>query len=106
MTYAIVQPCSSLDIYAIDQLRLEISHNLDAGIKNIIVDCGHIELMNSSLLGVLAAILRQVHQRGAEMFLCSLNPQAQKTIELANLKNVFKMRSDCQGIKQQVSTVA
>lgn len=50
----------------IDQLRLEISHNFDAGIKTIILDCGHIELMNSSLLGVLVAILRQVHQCGAE----------------------------------------
>lgn len=105
MTHAIVQPTSVLEAHCIDQLRLEIGYILDVGTEIILLDCRNIEFMNSSFLGVLVAIFKQVQQHGAEIILCDLSPQAQRIIELANLNKLFKIYRNRQEFEQTLTSV-
>lgn len=95
MTYTVVQPTSLLEPRCIDQLRLEISYILDSGNKNILLDCRNIEIMNSSSLGILVAILKQAQRHNSEITLCALNAKSQHIIQLTGLDKLFNLYNTC-----------
>lgn len=105
MTYTVVQPTSLLDPQCIDQLRLEISYILDSGNKNILLDCRNIEMMNSSSLGILVAILKQAQRHSSEITLCELNVQSQRIIKLTGLDKLFNLYNTCQECETALMSV-
>ncbi|MDD2718022.1 MAG: STAS domain-containing protein [Candidatus Wallbacteria bacterium] len=61
--------------------------------KNIIMNFRDLTYINSSGIGLLVKILREVNGAGGELRLCSLQPAILEVFKITNLNQVFKIFS-------------
>ena len=90
----IIQPVGILDGIQGNKLRQEIQSLIQAGTKNILIDCEKIKFVDSSGLGVLVSIMRSVKQINGRFAICSVNDQVKMLLELTSMNKVLKIVTD------------
>ncbi len=86
----IVQPSGVLDGITANELRREIRNIAENGAEIILVDFQDITFINSSGIGVLVVMLRDIRFAGKKLFICSLSPQVKMLFELTKIDRIFK----------------
>jgi anti-sigma B factor antagonist len=84
------------------ELRENITHLLNSGVKIVLVDCQDVTFMDSSALGALVLAFKALRAAGTKLFLCSINEQVRILFELTGMDNVFEIFNSQDEFKQAV----
>ncbi|HUU45658.1 MAG TPA: STAS domain-containing protein, partial [Acidobacteriota bacterium] len=68
-----------------DQVRLRLQDHR----TQIVLDCEGLDFINSSGLGALVSVLKDVRLAGGRLVLCRLAPYVDEIFEITGLKRVF-----------------
>lgn len=101
-TVKIVQPSGILDSITANDLRREINDVVESGADIVLVDFQDVTFMNSSGLGALVAILKNVQSRGKKLFICSLSEQVKMIFQLTKMDRVFKPFTNRDEFEQKI----
>jgi anti-sigma B factor antagonist len=75
-------------------LRDMIREKLEAGKKKIIMNLAEINYIDSTGLGELVGVYRQVKSQGGELKLLNLNKKVSDLLQITKLYTVFDIHSD------------
>jgi anti-sigma B factor antagonist len=78
-----------VDVYTSPALRDELYRIIDGGAKQVTLDLGGMDFIDSSGLGVLVGALKRVRERDGDLQLRSLQPSTRKVLEITGLTQVF-----------------
>ncbi len=71
------------------KLRKKLYGLMNDKIKNVVVDLGNVECMNSEGLGTLVMALTSLRKAGGDLRLARVTPMVQETLAITQLSNVF-----------------
>jgi len=92
-TVSTFQPKTLLDGVHGPSLGRQISQALPE-VDAVLIDCEHVSFIDSLGLGILAGVLKQAHESGKEIYLCSLRPQAEHLFSLTSMDCMFTIFPD------------
>ena len=102
----IIQPLGILDSVTGNRFRREIGDLVESGVKTVLIDCRHIELMDSSGLGALVMSLKAMRAAGGRLCLCNVNEQLTMVFDLTGMSEVFEVFDSQAAFDQTVSAVS
>jgi len=97
-SYSIITPRGCIDSQNGSDLREQIISMMAEQPQDILIDCKHIEFMDSSGFGCLVAALKRVSQNGKELCLCEISSQLRLILGVAGLDQIipiFSSMEDC-----------
>jgi anti-sigma B factor antagonist len=80
-----------LDTIGTNVLKKRAISLIDAGQDSLVVDLHAVEFIDSSGLGILISLLKQVGTRG-RLVICNLQPNVLNTFKLSRMDRVFSIR--------------
>lgn len=80
-----------VDVYTSIDLKKELTRLMEAEQKKIIIDLENVNYMDSSGLGVLVALLKELKKIGGELKLISLPISVKKIFDLTRLTKFFSI---------------
>lgn len=98
----VFRPSDILDSLNGAELRREVNDAIAAGAKTILIDCQDVTFMDSSGLGALVMILKNVREAEGKLALCSIIDQIQMLLELTSMDNVFQVFPNREAFEQQL----
>ena len=101
----VLQPAGILNGVTSNNLRREIEDSLDENLKIILIDFQEVNFMNSSGLGVLVAVLKNVRTKGVKLFVCSLNEQVKIIFSLTKMERIFKIYDSREAFEQEIAKI-
>lgn len=101
----VVKPSGILDNLTTQKLRQDIDDLLSSGANTILVDFQDVTFMNSSGLGALVAILKNVRAQNAQLFLCSLSEQVKMIFALTKMDRIFQICENPSDFEQKVNKI-
>ena len=79
-----------LDAYSAPQLRDRLTDLVDGqGNLSVTLDLAEVSFLDSTAMGALVALLKQISGRGGQLVLGAPKPQVFKVLEVAGLTKVF-----------------
>jgi anti-anti-sigma factor len=81
-----------------------INDALSTGHKDLLIDLGGTDFMDSSGLGALVTALKRAKTAGANLALCSLKGQAKLLFELTNMFSVFDIYANPEEFSKKYQT--
>ena len=100
--YKVFQPSGIVDEQAADTLRQEIRDANRAGDLHILIDMHNITFMNSSAVGILVLMLKELRNQGGDLYLCDLSDQVQVMLELSRMHMIFRCFKNVQAFEQKM----
>ena len=82
-----------LDLATAPRLREELLWLIAGGIREVIVDLGHLDFIDSTGLSVLVMAMKRLRENGGDLVLQSPQPEALKVFELTGLNKVLAISS-------------
>ncbi|MCC3246452.1 STAS domain-containing protein [Methylocystis sp. WRRC1] len=85
-----------LDAHNSSELKERILKILEAGVRNLIIDLGQVQFIDSSGLGALLSGYKNASLRSSAFALVGLQPRVRSMFELTRLHRVFDIYPDLQ----------
>ena len=86
---AVVRTAGELDASTAPQLRDCFEELMRADCRDVVVDMGELDFIDSTGLGVLVAALKRFRSSGGSLSVTDPRPQIRKVLELTNLDREF-----------------
>jgi anti-sigma B factor antagonist len=77
-----------------EQFVSQIEKLVDAGLTRLIVDCGQLNYISSSGMGVLLRLHRRLKKHGGNVKICSLHGIVPQALEMMRLNEFFDIYPD------------
>ncbi|SRR5579883_1324232 len=84
-----LQPTGNLDSLNGTRLHHDVEALIQAGARTVLVDCAHLELIDSAGFSALAASLKALQTVDGNLILCHLHEQHQRLLSLTGLDAVL-----------------
>ena len=88
--YKMFSPSGIVDEQATKVLQESIRQAIRENYRHIVINMKDITFMNSSAVGGLVLILKEVRNTRGEMYFCSLSDQVKVILELSRMHLVFR----------------
>lgn len=59
--------------------------------RNVVLDCQHLEFMDSSGLGALIAILKRISEHGGDLLIAGLSKKVRMVFEITRAHRIFRI---------------
>lgn len=92
-TVQVVEPEGILDSSKAEQFRQTVNE-LPDNAEVLLLDLKDVTFIDSSGLGVLVVILKQMKSAGRRLCICSINDQVRMLFELTSMNQVFEVFDD------------
>jgi anti-sigma B factor antagonist len=89
---AVLEVAGEVDVYTGTTLRDRISGLLDSGVRDLIVDLGRVEFIDSTGLGVLVGALNRARELGGSLQLVCAQERVLKLLRITGLDQVFTVQ--------------
>jgi len=73
------------------QLQKQIDTALDRGFESIVLDMEHVDYLDSSAVGVLAAAYATITERNGQIALVALKPKIRKLLQIMSFIEIFQV---------------
>lgn len=93
MTVQVVEPEGILDSSKAEQFRQKVNE-LPESTEVLLLDLKDVTFIDSSGLGILVVILKQMRSAGRRLCICSINDQVSMLFELTSMNQVFEVFED------------
>lgn len=98
----VLRPSGLLDGIHAKQLRYQISDLIASGVDIVLIDFEDVQHIDSSGLGGLIAIGREVRIANSKLYLCNINDQAKMLFELTKMNQMFQVFANQQEFQASV----
>lgn len=88
-TYTAVRSEGRLNMVAAPKLKDAIGSEIGAGARQIVVELGQTEFMDSSGLGALISCLKMARQAGGDLRIANVPPQVLMVLQLTSMDRVL-----------------
>lgn len=102
----VIEPIGILDSTKADEFRQSVEDMLQSGAEVILVDLKDITFVDSSGLGTLVVLLKQIRGMDRTFCICSINDQVRMLFELTSMDRVFSIYQDRQAFEDAMLTVS
>ena len=92
--HVVLEIGGEIDVYTAPRLRERLIEMVNSGEKNVIVDLGRVEFLDSTGLGVLVGRLKLARTRGGSMRLVGTDDRVLKVFSITGLDKVFEIHPD------------
>ncbi len=89
----LVNLTGEIDIFNSPELKSKLLELVNQKNCSLVLDCENLEYMDSTGLGVLVAVLKNVKTYSGEVHLLNLRPNLSKLFKITNLDKVFVIKS-------------
>ena len=100
----ILEPEGHLDTAASGPLELDLLQRIDAGLRQLLLDCSQLEYVNSSGLKVILIAAKKLDALGGKLALCRLAPNVQMIFEMigfTKILNIYPTREEGLAVLQE-----
>lgn len=73
-----------------DQMQRSAIERIEAGTRDVVVDCEHLEYLDSAALETLLRVREQVAEKGGSVRLVKVDDTVQKIMEMTRLDGMFQ----------------
>lgn len=85
----VLHPSGILDGDHAERLRGDILSELPKGMQIFLIDLKEVKFLNSTAIGTLVTVLKEIRSAEGELYLCSLGEQVKIILELARMDRIF-----------------
>lgn len=90
----VFNPSGDIDIYTSNDFREKIMGAFEKENKDILINGDRLEYIDSTGLGALIFILKNIQDRGFKLYLENIKPNIKKLLSITELDKVFIIRGD------------
>ncbi len=98
----VFQPQELFDGIAGPRIRHQVVQCLSQNPDAILIDFTNVKFIDSIGLGALVGSLKEVHDSGKRLYLCSLCEQAKEMFKLTSMEQVFTIFPDRQSFERSI----
>jgi anti-sigma B factor antagonist len=88
----VLEVAGEVDVYTGTTLRDRISDLLDGGVRDLVVDLGRVDFIDSTGLGVLVGALNRARELGGSLQLVCAQERVLKLLRITGLDQVFTVQ--------------
>ncbi len=88
---SVVEVAGEIDVYTAPQLRERLINLVESGARQVVVDLGRVEFLDSTGLGVLVGALKRLRSAGGELSLVCAQERLLKIFRITGLDRVFTL---------------
>lgn len=81
-----------VDIASSNQLKEELNRMLDESERSIILDCGDLQYIDSTGLGVLIGVLKRVKGKSNDVIITNIHANISKLLRITGLDKIFVVK--------------
>jgi anti-anti-sigma factor len=100
---AILNLNGRLDLTSANELKAASREIMGTGSRKLILNMGKVDFINSSGLGTLVSILKDVRSANGRLKLSNLAPYVKEIFEITQLSNIFDICDDEKHAKSSLS---
>jgi len=89
--FTVLEVAGEIDVYTAPQLRERLIAVVEGGARQVIVDLGRVEFLDSTGLGVLVGALKRLRVVGGELRLVCAQERLLKIFRITGLDRVFEL---------------
>src|SRR4051812_36427894 len=89
--FTVLEVAGEIDVYTAPQLRERLIAVVEGGARQVIVDLGRVEFLDSTGLGVLVGALKRLRVVGGELRLVCAQERLLKIFRITGLDRVFDL---------------
>jgi anti-sigma B factor antagonist len=89
----VVAATGELDVWSSDAFDAELEKVLARDAETVVVDLQGVQLIDSTILGVLMRRAKQLRARGGVLTLVSNDPRTVRVIQITGLAHLFRMET-------------
>ena len=89
--YSVLEVAGEIDVYTAPQLRERLIALVESGSRQVVVDLGRVEFLDSTGLGVLVGALKRLRVVGGELLLVCAQERLLKIFRITGLDRVFQL---------------
>ncbi len=89
--YAVLEVAGEIDVYTAPQLRERLIALVEGGARQVVVDLGRVEFLDSTGLGVLVGALERLRVVNGELLLVCAQERLLKIFRITGLDRVFAL---------------
>lgn len=90
--FLVLYPKGELDVYNTKKFKEKSIKIYEKDKKDILFDCKELEYLDSTGLGSLIFILKEVEKNNNKIVIENLNPQIMKLFKITKLEDMFEIR--------------
>lgn len=90
--FLVLYPKGELDVYNTKKFKEKSIKFYEKDKKDILFDCKELEYLDSTGLGSLIFILKEVEKNDNKIVIENLNPQIMKLFKITKLEDMFEIR--------------
>ena len=89
--YTIMEISGRLDTTNYQELEKELQDRLDAGEKNIILDCEKLDYVSSSGLRVFLMFLKKIRELKGKFIICAMQEEIREIFKISGFTSIFEI---------------
>ncbi len=90
----VIKISGEIDIFNSENFKQKLLELIKQKNANIHVDCKLLDYVDSTGLGALVAVLKNVKSYGGDIYLMNIRPNLAKLFKITNLDRVFKIEGE------------
>ena len=87
--HTVLEVGGEVDVYTAPRLRERLVELFDGGARNVVVDLGRVDFLDSTGLGVLVGALKRVREHDGSLTLVCTRPNLLRLLAITGLDKVF-----------------
>ena len=89
-----VSICGEIDIFNSAEMKKYLTDLINQKNTDMMLDCKHLDYIDSTALGALVGVLKNVKSYGGSIYLRNVKPSLSKLFKITNLDKVFLLVGD------------
>lgn len=79
---------------SVDDFKSTVTSAMGGGNQHVILDFGDTQMLDSSALGAIVAVFKQLSAADGKLILCGVNNAVMALLELTQLQKIFVIEAD------------
>lgn len=92
-SYLIVGLDGQFDLHTAKRFKTKLMRYVNKGSRNIVLDLGEIDFIDSSGIGAILSIYKKIEQKSGELVIINLSPPLKRIFELSGVLNIINLYS-------------
>lgn len=105
-TVKVLEPTGILDSSKAEDFRKTVDAAVSEGADILLLDLKDVTFIDSSGLGALVVILKQMRASQRKLYICSIGDQVRMLFELTSMDRVFEVFADREAFEAQICQTA
>lgn len=99
--FAVISLEGAVDAHTAPQFEAAVQSAIDAGQRQIVVDCEKLTYISSAGLGVFMGFIEEVRDEGGDIKICGLSEKAKQPFEILGFESLYDFCPDVESAKRR-----